>query len=309
MRNGAGVRALGRGSAIVAAAPMAGSYRCTVTASDRAGSAAQQSATHTVDVMNDLDQPPPITHHPATQQIGKAMTTQQPPTDNWQFAQAAGHRRSQAAIRSRARRTRSPARQFPPAGYVPVPAAKPKGRKRALIVAAIVDRRRHRRDCRRATALSAKPKGSVALPGTLLGPAEGQHARAPGTSRPRCGRRRRPAYGSKLAGVVAGVYGRNTGPWFAISGGGICGTCSPKSASVITNHLVADGYADAASFPAGPKGGDLACGSAASQSGTLIRCTWVDDTTAGDVLYANGSASGLADAAAKTNQARAAVER
>jgi len=42
--------------------------------------------------------------------------------------------------------------------------------------------------------------------------------------------------------------------------------------------------------------------------GTLIRCTWVDDTTAGDVLYANGAATGLADAAAKTNQARAAVD-
>jgi len=110
--------------------------------------------------------------------------------------------------------------------------------------------------------------------------------------------------------VVAGVYGRNTGPWFAISGGGICGTCSPRFASVLRNGLVANGYADAASFPAGPKGGAPACGSATSHGSTLIRCTWVDDTTAGVVLYANGSASGLADTtAARTNQARAAVER
>ena len=58
-----------------------------------------------------------------------------------------------------------------------------------------------------------------------------------------------------------------------------------------------------------PKDGDLVYGSAASQGSTLIRCSWVDDTTAGDVLYANGAAAGLADAAAKTNQARGAVER
>ena len=236
------------------------------------------------------------------------MTTQQPPTDNWQFAQAAGHPPQPGdQYPQPGAAYPQPGAQFPPVGYVPVPAAKPKGRKRALIVAAIVVVVVIA-GIVAGTALSAKPKGSVALPGTLLGlphatSANARHIATTVRTKEKAGD------GSKLAGVVAGVYGRNTGPWFAISGGGICGTCSPKSVSVITNHLVADGYADAASFPAGPKGGDLACGSAASQSGTLIRCTWVDDTTAGDVLYANGSASGLADAAAKTNQARAAVER
>jgi hypothetical protein len=231
------------------------------------------------------------------------MTTQQPPTDNWQQAQPYGQPPQQYP--QPAVQFPQPRAQFPPAGYVP--AAKPKGRRRALIVAAIVVVVAVA-GIVAGNALSAKPKGSVALPGTLLGLPKASTASATHIANT-LRAKEKAGYGRKLAGVVAGVYGRNTGPWFAISGGGICGTCSPKSVSVIRNHLVASGYADAASFPAGPKGGDLACGSATSQGGTLIRCTWVDDTTAGDVLYANGAATGLADAAARTNQARAAVER
>jgi len=207
------------------------------------------------------------------------MTTQQPPTDNWQQAQPHGQPPQPGAQYPQpGAQYPQPGAQFPAAGYVP--AAKPKGRRRALI---------------------------VALPGTLLGLPKASTASATHIANT-LRAKEKAGYGRKLAGVVAGVYGRNAGPWFAISGGGICGTCSPKSVSVIRNHLAASGYADAASFPAGPKGGDLACGSAPSQGGTLIRCTWVDATTAGDVLYANGAATGLADAAAKTNQAGAAVE-
>ena len=226
------------------------------------------------------------------------MTTQQPPTDNWPQAQA-GSQYPQPGSQYP-----QPGTPFPPAGYPP--AGKPRSRRRKVIVAVIVIVVAIAGIVAGYT-LSAKPKGSVSLPGTLLtlpkaSTPSARHIAATLRAKEKAG------YGSKVSDVVAGVYGRNTGPWFAISGGGICGTCAPKSASVIRNHLAAIGYTDAAIFPAGPKGGDLACGSATSSAGRLIRCTWVDDMTAGDVLYANGAASGLADAAAKTNQARAAVE-
>ncbi len=112
----------------------------------------------------------------------------------------------------------------------------------------------------------------------------------------------------KLLGIEAGVYGAPTSEWFAIAGGGICGTCSAKSAVDLKNSLIAQGFTRAAAYPAGPKGGVLACGSKPGGGGTVIRCSWVDDATAGDVIYAGGSAGGLADAAAKTIRARSVIE-
>ena len=178
------------------------------------------------------------------------MTTQQPPTDNWQQAQYGPRQERPVPAAGRA----------VPAGRLHAPTPKPKRRTRKLLVAAIVVVVAVGGIVYGYT-MSGTPKGSVALPGTLLGlpkasSASATHIAATLRAKEKAG------YGKKLAGVVAGVYGRNTGPWFAISGGGICGTCSPKSASVIRNHLAASGYADAATFPAGPKGGDLACGSA-----------------------------------------------
>jgi len=158
-----------------------------------------------------------------------------------------------------------------------------------------------------ATAFAGKPKGSLALPNKLLGlpKATGAGARQLAD---RFRTQEQAGASRKLTAIVAGVYGSPAGAWLAITGGGLCGTCSAKSAAAVRSNLAAHGYADAASFPAGPKGGALACGSRASQVSTVIRCTWVDGRTAGDVLFAGGAASGLADAAAKTNQARTATE-
>jgi len=156
-------------------------------------------------------------------------------------------------------------------------------------------------------ALAGHPRGSLALPSRLLGLPKATSAGA----RQFAGKLRtqeQAGASGKLIGVVAGVYGSPAGAWLAISGGGICGTCWAKSAATVRGNLTAHGYADAASFPAGPKGGVLACGSRASQGSAVIRCTWVDGRTAGDVLFSAGAASGLADAAAKTNQARTATE-
>jgi hypothetical protein len=155
--------------------------------------------------------------------------------------------------------------------------------------------------------VSATPKGKVTLPGTLLGlpkaTSAGARHLAAGLVRDEM-----KSADDKLSGIVAGVYGSPASAWFAIAGGGICGTCSAKSAVTLKNSLIAQGFTRAAAYPAGPKGGVLACGSKPAQGGTVIRCSWVDDTTAGDVIYAGGSASGLADAAAKTIRARAVIE-
>jgi hypothetical protein len=107
---------------------------------------------------------------------------------------------------------------------------------------------------------------------------------------------------------VAGVYGTLTGPRVVVTGGGICGACSAKSAATQRERLVAAGYANARSFSPGANGGVLACGSRSSQGITIIRCAWVDDRTAGEVLFGGGAATSLADAAAKTKQVLAVTE-
>jgi hypothetical protein len=198
-----------------------------------------------------------------------------------------------------------PGTPFPPVGFGQAPAGTRRRRKIVLItvmaavvvVAGLVA----------GQVLGGKPKGSLALPARLLGLPKITSAGA-GQLAARLRTQERAGASGKLTGVVAGVYGSPTDGWLAISGGGICGTCSAKSAATVRSNLAAAGYADASSFPAGTKGGALACGSRASQGSTVIRCTWVDGGTAGDILFSGGAASSLADAAAKTNQARTATE-
>jgi hypothetical protein len=210
--------------------------------------------------------------------------TQHPPISNWQPAGGG---------------------QPSPAGYGTAPAfplappAKPSGRRRGLIIVGVT-----------AVLIVAvvivgvvvanSPKGGLSLPARLLGLPKVTSASA----RHVASELKTAESSGKISGVVAGVYGDPNGAWFAIAGGGICGTCSAKSASVLRHNLTASGYQDATSFPAGVKGGELACGTRTD----VIRCTWVDGKTAGDMLFSGGSATSLADAAAKTNQARAATE-
>ena len=198
-----------------------------------------------------------------------------------------------------------PGTPFPPAGYGPAPAGMP--RRRKLLLAAVVVAVVIVAGLIAGIAVGGKPKGSVALPHTLLGLPKATTAGARQLAATFRAQEQAGAKG-RLIGVVAGIYGDPAGAWLVIAGGGICGTCWAKSAAVVRSNLAAHGYAGAALYPAGPNGGVLACGSRASQDGTLIRCTWVDSRTAGDVLFSAGVASGLADAAAKTNQVRRATE-
>jgi hypothetical protein len=108
--------------------------------------------------------------------------------------------------------------------------------------------------------------------------------------------------------VVAAVYGNPAGRWFALAGGGLCAGCAPRSARALVQGKVAKGFTDARSFPPGPRGGALVCGSQNSPAGPVINCTWADPRTLGDVFYFGGLASGLADAAAMTRHILAVVE-
>ncbi|HET7018444.1 MAG TPA: hypothetical protein VFI65_31280 [Streptosporangiaceae bacterium] len=156
-------------------------------------------------------------------------------------------------------------------------------------------------------AVAAHPKGKLVLPGSLLGLSKATSASATHLAGQIKAAEKSGADG-KLSNVVAGVYGSLTGPRFLVTGGGICGACSAKSAATQRGNLVAAGYPNAKSFPAGANGGVLACGSRSSQGSTLLRCAWVDDRTAGDVVFDDGVATSLADAAAKTKQVIAATE-
>ena len=218
--------------------------------------------------------------------------TQQSPISDWQPAPRGG----QPPL---------PGTPFLPADYGP--ARTGMSRRRKLVLASVVAEVAIIAGLVAGVALGGKPKGSLALPHTLLGLPK---ATSPGAEHLAARLRAEEQAGAKgkLTGVVAGVYGNPAGGWLAISGGGVCGTCSARSAGTVRSNLAANGYADAALYPAGPKGGVLACGSRASQDGTLIRCTWVDGGTAGEVLFSPGAVSGPADAAAKTNQARNATE-
>jgi len=157
--------------------------------------------------------------------------------------------------------------------------------------------------------LPGDSRGGIVLPAHLIGLEKDTSADANGVARALIKAEIKGA-GKTMKNVKAGVYGIPSGVWFAIVGGGICGTCAPKSAAEVIANFRAAGYTKAASFPSGPNGGILVCGSKPEQGGGLLfRCSWVDDRTEADVLYSDGEASAIDDAATSTNSLRSVVER
>jgi hypothetical protein len=71
--------------------------------------------------------------------------------------------------------------------------------------------------------------------------------------------------------------------------------------------LKSQSVTDAALFPAGPRGGSLACGHKTIDGQSSVICMWADSKMFGVTFYF-GSASSLSDAAVKTIQVRSAVE-
>jgi hypothetical protein len=153
---------------------------------------------------------------------------------------------------------------------------------------------------------SASPgsKGYVALPLRLLGGSEDRSIEGELLVNKLKRTETRVNHGV-LTGVVARVYSSFSGT-VMVAGGAMCGNCAPVSASQLKSGMVASGYANVRLFPPGPKGGEMACGT--SSSPHAIRCAWVDDRTAGDILFLDGSANGLVDAAAQSLTVRSAVE-
>jgi hypothetical protein len=154
--------------------------------------------------------------------------------------------------------------------------------------------------------VSSQPKGYLVLPLRLLGLP--QNTSVPGEQL--VGKLKKAEMRSapgELTGVVAAVYGSPFGS-LTVSGGGLCGACLPVSESKLKAGMVAHGFANVRMFPPGPNGGELACGTRTSLGPRLIRCTWVDDRTAGDILFLNRSATNLTDAAAQSITVRSAVE-
>jgi len=84
------------------------------------------------------------------------------------------------------------------------------------------------------------------------------------------------------------------------------GLISNVSAGAI-DGLKSQGVTDATSFPAGPRGGSLACGHKFIGSQPIVTCAWADGKMFGVTFYF-GFASALSDAAADTIQVRSAVE-
>jgi hypothetical protein len=147
-------------------------------------------------------------------------------------------------------------------------------------------------------------KGSLSFPGTLLGLNKNTSPAALAIDR-------QLSHGiaaggkSKVLHVKAAIYGDPTGAAFAVAGGGICSTCAPKS---VGDAEKAIGFPGIQSFPPGPNGGVLLCAPHVVQGRNWFYCWWFDQKTGGYVAYGGGTASGLSDAAGKTNQIRAAVE-
>jgi len=76
----------------------------------------------------------------------------------------------------------------------------------------------------------------------------------------------------------------------------------------VLSLLKINGVEGAALFPAGPLGGGLACGHTPSGSEPVTTCAWMDTKMLGIVIL-DSSVSTLSDAAARTIQARSAIER
>lgn len=159
---------------------------------------------------------------------------------------------------------------------------------------------------------SPGPRGSISLPARLLGLPRYTGFDARSVDARLAKKVTAGPNGHYIVHVVAAAYGDllGSGPLLAVMGGGECGTCTAKPVGQLVKFAVARGFADARPFPPGPGGGWLVCFSQGTgQFGTVFHCVWADPKTGGEVDYLNGSASGLADAAAKTGRILAAVER
>jgi hypothetical protein len=121
------------------------------------------------------------------------------------------------------------------------------------------------------------------------------------------------ASGSPFVDVKAAVYGRHpSGPVIIMIAVEWSAANKPTSSSSLVpfarGFATGFGASYARSFPAGPKGGVLECGSKPIKGVPVIACGWADQVAAGVAAYLHGAASSLPVAASKTIRVRSAVE-
>jgi len=198
---------------------------------------------------------------------------------------------------------------YPPGSGVPAPAPALWRRGRVRVIAGIVAVLlavlgfvlQHA-----ASSAGGAARGSVTLPGTLLGVRQNTSPAARAVDRALARGLVAAAGQGHFLHEVVGVYGSLSGAGFFVEGDAGCGNCPPESAAAALRRLRMDNP-DARLFPPGPNGGTLVCAPRPAQT-AVFACWWYDDKTSGLAYYWSGSASGVADAAAKTNQIRAAIE-
>lgn len=159
---------------------------------------------------------------------------------------------------------------------------------------------------------AAHGPGKPVLPARLLGVSKDTEPGVQARVDQFASQERSSSYGFLSAPVAAFYGGGQTGPAFALVAGAPCATqggCVLGTGSQLAQQMRANGLPGARSFPPGPGGLAMVCVPRAAQGTQIIECIWADQTTAGEVTYQFGFASGLADAAAKTRQIRATIER
>jgi hypothetical protein len=158
------------------------------------------------------------------------------------------------------------------------------------------------------TVIAGPGARTISLPSTLLGLSHGTGPAAQAAAQGFARVATAASHGT-VTDVVARVYGDPTGRWLAVVVGKPCSSCFIYPASHDVSVAKAHGHADARSFPPGPQGGVLVCYSDVSQAPDPIVCSWFSTSTIGIVDFASGTASNLADAAAKAIRIRAAVKQ
>jgi hypothetical protein len=154
-------------------------------------------------------------------------------------------------------------------------------------------------------ALHGSSSGSFRLPGKLLG-----INRSSGPLAEQVDEYVRTHLGSDSSYAQVAFYGSNSGRGFVVVAGWPSSAAqADRVPSVLTTYMRGRAK-DTRSFPPGPAGGALGCGHVTVNRGPIgIVCVWVGKMSIGVVTYEPGFASGLGDAAAKTIQIRAAVDR
>ena len=146
---------------------------------------------------------------------------------------------------------------------------------------------------------------TVNLPGTLLGLGKETGPNAQAVTDKIVAKAQATA-GNLFSHPAAASYG-GAGGWFTV----IAGVPQPGNVMPMAQQVVqrerANGYPDAAAFPPGRSGGILTCLSYPAQSSRPVQCSWIDEGTAGQVVFDPAYTSNLAHAAAITRHLRDAI--